>query len=70
MQVDLSANDSYEEEEILTVAHVADLLKERLAELKGAAHGGGTTVSGRKVCRYRHIHMQECSSSSHACDTQ
>ena len=50
MQVDLSANDSYEEEEILTVAHVADLLKERLAELKGAAHGSGTTVSGRKVC--------------------
>lgn len=50
MQVDLSANDSYEEEEILTVAHVADLLKERLAELKGAAHGGGTAVSGRKVC--------------------
>ena len=59
VQVDVSANDSYEEEEILTVVHVADLLKERLAELKSAAHGGGTTVSGRKVCCCGQMHMQE-----------
>lgn len=57
MQVDVRANDSFEEEEILTVVHVADLLKERLAQLKGAAHGGGTVVSGRKVCQCEHMHM-------------
>ena len=45
----MSANDSVEEEEILTVSHVADLLKEKMGELRGTAHDSGTAASGRKV---------------------
>lgn len=47
----MSANDSLEEEEgILTVTHVADLLRKRLAEHKSAPDGSGTAAGGGKVC--------------------
>lgn len=56
----MSANDSLEEEEgILTVTHVADLLREHLGELKSAPHGSGTAASRGKVCWRGHMHMQE-----------